>query len=260
MLSICGPYVASAPASGDHSTLSGGRKRGWAGHEHVLPVRCQTHFAWVVVEQRRLGLCWSGGGQQADDARAGSEHIRHGAAGDLHTLQAFAERLYPVIQTADGLGYGCPFFVVGSLRSARQARRLLHDPRPDGNTGQIGREVWRHFRHSLCWIFGYSVLGDRRRHAGSRLARYVCNSRAGRLRRGRVTARMANVGWGIPSRERHVPRHSLYCCQQRLFTKGRSTGRWRPLPPHGTPNSPTNRLYSGCLILTLRFAGRSCAT
>jgi len=59
-----------------------------------------------------------------------------------------------------GWAMGDPFFVAGSLCSARQARRLLHDPRPDAESQQIGREVWRRFRHSLSWIFGSPVLGD----------------------------------------------------------------------------------------------------
>jgi hypothetical protein len=59
-----------------------------------------------------------------------------------------------------GWAMGDLFFVVGSLRSARQAHRLLHDPGPDAESEQIGREVWRRFRHSLSWIFGSPVLGD----------------------------------------------------------------------------------------------------
>jgi hypothetical protein len=110
-----------------------------------------------------------------------------------------------------GWAMGDHFFVNGSLRSARQGRRLLHDPRPAAESEQIGREVWRRSRHSPLALLDLRLSRPRRRgggtpdrdwHGTSTIAeRAVCGaggSRHGwRMREG-----------GIPSRGRHVPRHS----------------------------------------------------
>jgi hypothetical protein len=59
-----------------------------------------------------------------------------------------------------GWAMGDHFFVVGSLRSARQGRRLLHDPLLSQSRSGARSGGALATRHSLSWIFGFPDLGD----------------------------------------------------------------------------------------------------
>lgn len=53
---------------------------------------------------------------------------------------------------------GDPIFFPGSVRAYRDTVRAMRERQPDADLERLRREMWRHFRYYIVWIFGFPII------------------------------------------------------------------------------------------------------